>query len=304
MSKESIMSADAGFSRRGLLHRAAAGTAGTWAAAGMLGVGPGGDAAEAAPAEGKGRLKHSVSKWCYNRKLSFEELCRHAKRIGYVSIELIGPKEWPTVKKFGLTCAMAPGAGGISNGFNRKENHAEQVEQMKKNIDLTAEAGLPNVICFSGNRKGQPDEEGVKNCVEGLEQVVGHAEKKKINICMEYLNSKVDHKDYQFDRMAYGAAIAKQVGSPRFGILYDIYHAQIMEGDIIRTIRENHECILHYHTGGNPGRNEIDDTQELNYGAIMRAIAETGYKGFVGQEFIPKRDPVKGLEQAFRICNV
>ncbi|NLX23633.1 MAG: TIM barrel protein [Phycisphaerae bacterium] len=251
-----------------------------------------------------GRLRQSVSKWCYDSFMSFDDLCRHAARIGYQAIDLIGPDHWPTVRKYGLICSMAPGAGSIPRGFNRPEHHQELVAQMRRNIDLTADAGFSHVICFPGERKGQPDEEGIRHCVEGLKQVVGHAEERKVNICMEYLNSKVDHKDYQFDHMAFGVAIAKQIGSPRFGILYDIYHAQIMEGDIIRTIRDHHEYILHYHTGGNPGRNEIDETQELYYPAIMRAIADTGFKGFVGQEFVPKGDPLKAMERAFEICTV
>jgi hydroxypyruvate isomerase len=236
--------------------------------------------------------------------MSYEELVRNAARIGYQAIDLLGPEDWPVAKKYGLTCSMSRGPGTIANGFNRKEHHAEQVAEMRRMIDLAADAGVPNVICFSGERKGQPDEEGVRNCVEGIKQVVGHAEARKVNICMEYLNSKVNHKDYQFDHMAFGVAVARQVGSPRFGILYDIYHAQIMEGDIIRTIRDNHQYILHYHTGGNPGRHEIDETQELYYPAIMRAIVETGFKGFVGQEFVPKGDALKALEQSFRICDV
>lgn len=284
-------------SRRDLLGCAAAGTAG------ILSAGTA-DAAEAeTDRKINGRINQSISKWCYDGRISYEDLCKHAVRIGYKAIDLIGPGDWPTCKKYNLVASMVPGSGSIPNGWNRKENHARQIEEMKKNIDLAAEAGWPNVICFSGNRNGQPDEEGIKNCVEGLKQVVGHAEKMKVNICMEYLNSKVDHKDYAFDNSAYGVAIAKQVGSPRFGMLYDIYHAQIMEGDIIRTIRQHHEYIRHYHTGGNPGRNEIDESQEIYYPAIMKAIAATGFKGFVGQEFIPKGDPVKGLENAFRICD-
>jgi len=284
-------------SRRRLLRHATAGL-GAWAVAGPAA------AAEPQTRTPRGRIRQSVSKWCYEGKLPFEELCRHAARIGYKGIDLVRASDWPTVRRFGLIPSMTPGAGTITKGFNRRENHAELVAEMRRNIDAAAEAAVPNVICFSGNRRGQSDEEGIRNCVEGIKQVVGYAEKRKVNICMEYLNSKVDHKDYQFDHMAYGVAVARQVGSPRFGILYDIYHAQIMEGDIIRTLRECREFILHYHTGGNPGRNEIDDTQELNYGAILRAIAETGFQGFVGQEFVPKGDPLKALEEAFRICDV
>lgn len=285
-------------SRRAVMGWMAAGVAGGVVAADAAGVD------EPPTAKPKGRIRQSVSRWCYNGKLSYEDLCKHAARIGYQAIDLIGPDEWGMAKKYGLTASMVPGAGSISDGLNRRENHERLEAEFRKNIDLAADAGLTNVITFSGNRRGQADDEGIRNCVEGLKRIAGYAEEKKINICMEYLNSKVDHKDYQCDHIAFGVAIARQLGSPRFGILYDIYHAQIMEGDIIRTIRANHEYILHYHTGGNPGRNEIDETQELNYPAIMRAIAATGYRGFVGQEFVPKGDALKALEQAFRICDV
>lgn len=284
------------FSRRAMI----AGAAG---AAGLMAVPFAFSAEDKAAKKGNSRIRQSISKWCYNGKLKYDELCQHAVRIGYQAIDLVGPEDWPTLKKYGLVASMCPGSGSIPKGWNRRENHAAQIEEMKKSIDVTAEAGWPNVICFSGNSEGQPDEEGIAICIEGLKQVVGYAEKKNITICMEYLNSKVNHKDYAFDNMAYGVAIAKGLGSERFGVLYDIYHAQIMEGDIIRTIRENHPYIKHYHTGGNPGRNEIDDSQEIFYPAIMRAIIETGYKGFVGQEFVPKGDPVKALEQAFSICD-
>jgi len=264
-------------------------------------------AAEPAPSEKrKGRIRQSVRQWCFvhDGRLALEDLYRHAVRIGYQAIDLIGPQDWPTVQKYGLACSSTPGPGSPTEGFNRKENHASQVAQMKRIIDLAANAGVPNVSCYSGVRNGLSDDEGIRNCVEGIKQVAGHAEQKKVNICMEYLNSKIDHKDYQFDHIDFGLAVARQVGSPRFGILYDIYHAQIMDGDIIRTIREHHEYFLHYHTAGNPGRNDIDETQELYYPAIMRAIAETGYKGFVAQEFTPKGDPVRALERAYEICDV
>jgi hydroxypyruvate isomerase len=285
------------FSRRAVLT----GVAG---AAGSLALSPLSlaDDAPAAGYQSKGRINQSLCQWCYGR-MNVEDLCKQAVRIGYKSIELVGTEDWPRLKKHGLTMAMFSNVS-IGSGWNRKEHHADLIAKTDKAIDLVAEAGFPNVICMSGNRDGQPDEEGIQNCIEGIKQVVGHAEKKKVNLCMEYLNSKVDHKDYAFDHMAYGVTVAKGIGSERFGILYDIYHAQIMEGDIIRTIRDNHQYIRHYHTGGNPGRNEIDDTQELNYTAIMKAIAQTGYKGYVGQEFIPKGDPVKAMQQAFRICDV
>ncbi|NLX22088.1 MAG: TIM barrel protein [Phycisphaerae bacterium] len=284
-------------SRRTLLSGTAVGLASACATNGIR--------AESAPTpDRKGRIRQSVAKWCFDGRLPFEDLCRHAKRIGYQAIDLIGPQDWLTAKKYGLSCAVTPGPGSNADGFNRKEHHAVQVAQMKQIIDLAAQAGVPNVSCMSGERKGMSDEEGIRNCIEGLKQIAGHAEKQRVNICMEYLNSKVDHKDYQFDHLAFGLAVVRQVGSPRVGILYDIYHAQIMDGDIIRTIGEHHEYFLHYHTAGNPGRNDIDETQELYYPAIMRAIAETGYQGFVAQEFLPKGDPVRAMEQAFKICDV
>jgi len=291
------MSAPMQLSRRSILA-AAAGAAGALAAVPLSFA----DDPTEPQAKTKGRINQSVCAWCYGQ-MSLDELCKHAARIGYKSVELTGPRDWPTIKKHGLICAMYSDVS-IGKGYNRKEHHAELNEAVNKAIDQAAEAGFPNVICMSGNRDGQDPEQGIKNCIEGVKQVVGHAEQKGVNVCMEFLNSKVDHKDYDFDHMAYGVAVAKAVGSERFGILYDIYHAQIMEGDIIRTIHDYHQYIRHYHTGGNPGRHEIDDTQELNYAAIMKAIAATGYKGYVGQEFIPKGDPVKGLENAFKICDV
>lgn len=257
----------------------------------------------AEPTAPKGRIKQSVSRWCYG-KWSLDELAQNAKKIGLVGIDLVGKADWPTVQKHGLVPTMAPGAGSIPNGFNRVENHPKLIEEMKGNIELAAANNVPNVITFSGNRKGLPDDVGIENCVKGLKQVVGFAEEKKVTICMELLNSKVDHADYQCDHTAWGAEIVRQVGSPRFLLLYDIYHLQIMEGDVIRTIRQHIKAIGHFHTGGNPGRNEIDETQELNYPAIMRAIADLGFEGYVAHEFVPKRDPYASLEQAFRICDV
>ena len=264
--------------------------------------------------KGRGNVNHSVCKWCYDGKLSLEDLAAGASKIGMKSVELIGPEEFPTVKKYGLTCAMTWGSRPIENNLNRRENHDNCEMQLRKGIDFAADAGIPSVICFSGNRKGVDkqtgvqwkvdDEEGLENCYVGVKRVIGYAEKKGINIAIELLNSKVNHKDYMFDHMDWGVKLVKKVGSPRFKILYDIYHAQIMEGDIIRTLRDHKDYIVHYHTGGNPGRNEIDQTQELNYAAICKAILDTGYTGFIGQEFIPKRDPLTSLAQAFRICDV
>jgi hydroxypyruvate isomerase len=255
------------------------------------------------PAKVNGNIKQSVCRWCYGN-IPLEKLAAEAQQIGYRSIELLTPREYPAIKPFRLTCAMLSGACTIPDGFNQKENHDRLEKSTREHIDFAAENGLPNVIVFSGNRRQLSDEEGLANCVEGLKRVVGHAEEKKVTICMELLNSKVDHADYMCDHTAWGAELAKKVGSPRFKLLYDIYHMQIMEGDVIRTIRDNHEYIGHYHTGGNPGRHEIDETQELNYPAIVRAIVETGYEGFLGQEFIPSREPLASLAQGFRICDV
>jgi len=249
-----------------------------------------------------GRINHSVSRWCYD-SLSLDELCVAAVKMGLKSVELLKPAELATVKKHGLVCAMLF-SHSLQDGLSHIENHAECLAKIRESIDAAAEYGFPNVICFSGNRKGVSDEEGIDNTVIALKQIIGYAEKKKVDLCIEYLNSKVNHKDYMFDHTSWGVEVCKKVGSERMKILYDIYHAQIMEGDIIRTIRDNHGYIGHYHTGGNPGRNEIDETQELYYPAIMRAIVETGYKGYVGQEFVPTRDPLTSLAQGVKICDV
>lgn len=249
-----------------------------------------------------GRINQSVSRWCYN-KLSLDELCTVANKMGMTAIDLLGPNDFPTLKKHGMVCSMIS-THSLPKGMNDKKNHAGCIASIRSAIDAAAEYGFPNVISFSGNRAGIPDDVGIENAVEGLKQVAGYAEQKKVNICLEYLNSKVDHKDYMFDKTSWGVEVCKKVGSDRIKILYDIYHAQIMEGDIIRTIRDNKDYIGHYHTGGNPGRNEIDDTQELYYPAIMKAIAETGFKGYVAHEFVPKRDPLESLAYAVRICDV
>jgi hydroxypyruvate isomerase len=257
----------------------------------------------AAPTPRKGHIKHSVCRWCY--RMPLEELCKNAVAMGISSIEILGdPKEWETVRKFGLTCAMPNGPGDIPNGWNRLENHDALVQKSEELLPKIAAAGLPNMIVFSGNKNGQSDSEGIANCATGLKRVMPLAEKLGVTLALEYLNSKVDHGDYAFDHMRYGAEVVQKVGSDRMKILYDIYHAQIMEGDVIRTIRDHKAIIGHYHTGGVPGRNEIDETQELNYSAVCRAIAETGYKGYVAQEFVPKRDPMTSLRQAIDICDV
>jgi hydroxypyruvate isomerase len=253
----------------------------------------------------KGNIKQSVCRWCYG-KIGLEDLAAAAAKMGYKSIELLKAREVNAIKPYGLTCAMlSPDLDNfIPVGLNRKENHARIHKGLRDAIEFAAAEGLPNVICMSGNRRGMPDDEGLRNCIVGVKGIVGFAEEKKVTLCMEGLNSKVDHKDYMYDHTKWGVELAKQVGSPRFRLLYDIYHMQIMEGDVIRTIRENKEYLAHFHTGGVPGRHEIDETQELTYPAVMRAILETGFQGYVAQEFIPVRDPLTSLAQGFRICDV
>jgi len=248
------------------------------------------------------RINQSVCRWCY-RKMSLDELCAAAAKMGLKSVELLKPAELPAVNKHGLVCAMI-NTHGINKGLNNKDHHAECLAKIREAIDAAAEHAFPNVIAFSGNRAGMPDDVGLENTAIGLKQVLGYAEQKKVNICIELLNSKVNHKDYMFDHTSWGVELCRKVASERLKILYDIYHAQIMEGDVIRTIRDYKDYIGHYHTGGNPGRHEIDETQELYYPAIMRAIAETGFKGYVGQEFVPTGDPLTSLAQGVRICDV
>ena len=250
----------------------------------------------------KGRINQSVSQWCYG-KWSLDELCQVCQKLGLKAVDLLGPDSFATVKKYGLVVSMV-NSHSLTDGLADKKFHDMCLAKLRETIDATSEAGFPNVISFSGNRRGIPDDVGIENAVEALKKIVGYAEQKKVTIVLEYLNSKVNHKDYMFDNTAWGVEVCKRVGSDRVKILYDIYHAQIMEGDIIRTIRENRDYIGHYHTGGNPGRNEIDDTQELYYPAIMKAIADTAYKGYVAHEFVPKRDPLESLTYAARICDV
>ena len=271
-------------------------------------------AADAATTAAGCRINHSVCKWCYG-SISLEDLCIAGKEIGLKSIELLMPGDFPTLQKHGLTCAMvgAPSAktaagvnvGGIPNAFNRLEHHDALVACYEKLLTDSAAVGAKQVICFSGNRGGMDDQQGLENCAVGLKRLLPLAEKLGLKIVMELLNSKVDHGDYMCDHSAWGVELCKRLDSAHFGLLYDIYHMQIMEGDVIRTIRDHSKWFAHYHTGGVPGRNEIDDTQELFYPAIMRAIADTGYTGFVGQEFIPKRpDKLASLKQGLQICSV
>jgi hydroxypyruvate isomerase len=253
----------------------------------------------------KGRIRHSVCRWCYGG-MSLEDLCRHAKEMGISSVELLGPEEWAVAARHGLACAVATNVASnpIPRGFNREENHGAIVKELEERLPLVAEAGVPCQIVFSGNRGGLSDEAGLRACAAGLRRITPLAERLGVTLVMELLNSKVDHKDYQCDRTGWGVALVEAVDSPRFRLLYDIYHMQIMEGDVIRTIREHGKHIAHYHTGGNPGRREIDETQELYYPAICRAIAESGYTGYVGQEFIPSKDPMTSLRRAVEICDV
>ncbi|PWS26794.1 hydroxypyruvate isomerase [Pedobacter yonginense] len=253
----------------------------------------------------KGNINHSVCRWCFSG-LDVETLCVEAKKIGLKGIDLVGPKDWAILKKHGLESTMCNGAEiNLVDGFNDKQFHETLIKNYSAMIPLVAEAGYKNLICFSGNRRGKDDETGWANCVEGLKQLIPLAKKHKVTLVMELLNSKVNHQDYQCDRTSWGVELCKRLGSENFKLLYDIYHMQIDEGNVISTIKENHQYIAHYHTAGVPGRNEIDDSQELYYPAIMKAIHDTGFKGFVAQEFIPKNeDKIASLKKAISICDI
>ncbi len=253
----------------------------------------------------KGNINHSACRWVYN-DMSLDALCEAGKKIGLKGIDLLGPKEWSTVKKWGLDSPMCNGSEiSLTEGFNDKQYHSTLQKNYTDGINYVSDAGYTNLICFSGSRRGMDDETGLKNCVEGLQPLVSLAEKKKVVLVMELLNSKVNHKDYMCDNSKWGVELCKRIGSENFKLLYDIYHMQIDEGDVIATIRQNHPYYAHYHTGGVPGRNEIDDTQELYYPAVMRAIVATGYKGYVAQEFIPTtKDKMAALKKCVEICDV
>jgi hydroxypyruvate isomerase len=262
---------------------------------------------QVAPAARKGRLKQGVTIGVFGRGASFEDACREAARLGIKGFDLRGPSDWPTLKKYGLVPSMYPGGPGgtIQVGPSHKDTHEKLIPLMHAAIDEAAVNGVPNIIALSGERRGLPDSEGGDNCIAFFNAVKSHAEDKQVTICLEYLNSKVNHKDYMFDHIAWGVDVMKRVNSPRVRILYDIYHAQIMDGDIVRNIRDNFQWIGHFHTGGNPGRHEIDDTQELNYRFIMKAIADLGYTGFISHEYSPSQghDPIAELEKAIEICD-
>jgi hydroxypyruvate isomerase len=254
-----------------------------------------------------GRLKQSVTPGVFKgSNLTLEEMCRQAAQLGIYGFDLIGPKDWPVLKKYGLVPTMTPNpwGGTISDALNRKENHDRIRGTITEAIDLAAAAGCPNVITFSGNRRGMSDEEGADNCVLFLNSIKAHAEDKGVNVCMELLNSKVNHPDYMCDHSAWGVGVMKRVDSPRIKLLYDIYHMQIMEGDIVRTIRADIQYIAHFHTGGNPGRHEIDGTQELNYRFVAESIADLGFAGVVAHEYTPVRNPTDSLKQAIEIFTV
>jgi hydroxypyruvate isomerase len=284
-------------SRRALMARAS-----TLALAGWL---PGRAAASQTPRPvGRGRLRQSVCRWCY-AAIPLPDFCRGVSKLGLTAIDLLTADEWPVAREFGLTCSMGSGMGGpIERGLNDPANHESIVSGLRSGIPLAARAGVPNVITFFGNRRGRSDAEAIANCVAALNRVKGVAEDNGVTICIELLNSRVNHKDYQGDRTSFGVAVVSEVDSPRVKLLYDIYHMQIMEGDVIRTIRDNQQWIGHYHTGGVPGRNEIDNSQELYYPAIARAIADTGFTGYFAHEFIPKRDPLTSLGEAVVLCEI
>jgi hydroxypyruvate isomerase len=252
----------------------------------------------------KGRIKQGVTRGCFGKGMSFEDMCRNAARLGVKGFDLVGPETFATLKQFGLVPTMMSGGMTLAGGCNRKEDHAQLIPKMIANIDIAAKAGVPNVIALSGNRRGMSDQEGMDNVVAFLNEVKKAAEDKGVTICMELLNSKVDHKDYMCDHTPWGVEMCRRVNSPRVKLLYDIYHMQIMEGDIIRTIRNNIQWIGHFHTAGNPGRHEPDESQELNYRGIMQAIADLKFEGYVSHEYSPLRDAIKSLEETLRICDV
>ena len=274
-------------------------------AAGLVVLARGAEASDAdAASASKGRLKQSVCRWCY-AKMDLEDLCRNAAEIGLKSVELLDVEDLDVPVRHGLTCAMVNGPSGIARGWNRAEDHDRLIKKSKEILAAVGDAGMPNMIVFSGNtQRGQSAEQGLDACAEGLTKIMKAAEKHDVTVWMELLNSKVDHRGYQCDHTEWGVKLVEKIGHERFKLLYDIYHMQIMEGDVIRTIRTYKDHIAHYHTGGVPGRNEIDDSQELNYRAICQAIVDMGFSGYLAQEFIPKRDPMVSLAQAARICDV
>lgn len=260
------------------------------------------------PAVVNGHIRQSIVYWCFKKYWSVEKAAQIARELGVPSIEIVPPEDWPTLRKYGLTCALAS-SHSFEKGWNNRKYWPMCREKVQEAIDASREFGCPSVITFTGFREDVPDDVGQANCVAGLKEIVGYAEKQKVTLCLEMLNSRVNeemkgHPGYQGDHTDYCIEIIKKVGSPRLTLLFDIYHVQIMDGDIITRIRQYREFIGHYHTAGNPGRRELDDRQEINYRPIMQEIVKTGYKGFVAQEFIPTRDPLEGLTEAVRLCDV
>jgi len=259
---------------------------------------------ESTPVKRKGNIRQSVSRWCY-QKIPLDKLCAYAAEIGLKGMDLLGHDEWEIPGRYGLVCSMGYADGGtIPKALNRVENHAAIEEAFRKYIPMAAKLSVPNVITFSGNREGMSDEEGAKNTIIGLNRVKKIAEDNGVTICLELLNSKVDHKDYMCDHTAWGVQVVQAVNSPRVKLLYDIYHMQIMEGDLVRTIQKNIDYIAHFHTGGVPGRHELDGTQEVQWDGVMRGIAATNFRGYVAHEFVPARDPLTSLRQAADLCDV
>ena len=256
------------------------------------------------PTPRKGRIKQSVSRWCY-KDIPLDKLCAYSAQIGCKAIDLLGPEDYEVPRRYGLICAMGYGGGSdIPNALNRVENHAKIEEGLRKNIPLAAKAGIPNVITFSGNRAGMSDEEGAKNTIIGLNRIKKIGEDNGVVICLELLNSKVNHKDYMCDHTAWGVQVVQAVNSPNVKLLYDIYHMQIMEGDLVKTIQDNIQWIAHFHTGGVPGRHELDGTQEVQWDGVMRGIVATNFHGYVAHEFVPTRDPLTSLREAVDLCDV
>jgi hydroxypyruvate isomerase len=289
-------------SRRSLLRHSAAGALAVLGFPAIL------RSAEPGPVRvSRGRINQSVAPWCF-RPMTLAELCGHAVRLGLRSVELVTPDLYPVLRQHGLTCAMTS-SHGFARGFAHVEEHAECLRILTERIDAAAAAGFPSVITFSGFRRGLSDEEGMRNMVDGLKRIAGHAERRGVTLCLEMLNSRVNvemkgHPDYFCDDIERSVEICRRVASPRVKVLFDVYHVQIMHGDVVTRIRQHKDWIGHYHTAGVPGRNEIDATQEVNYRAIMQAIVETGYRGFVGHEFIPLRDKVASLTEAVELCDV
>lgn len=256
------------------------------------------------PVARKKRIHQSVCRWCY-KNIALDDLCAAAAQMGLMGVDLLGPEDWETPRKHGLICTMGQcGGGTIPEAMNRTENHAGIEAALRTNIPLAAKAGVPNVITFSGTRKGMSDDEGARNSIIGLNRVKKIAEDNGVMLCLELLNSKVNHPDYMADHTAWGVRVMEEVNSPNVKLLYDIYHMQIMEGDLIATITKNIQWIAHFHTGGVPGRHELDNTQEVQWDGVMRGIAATGFKGYVAHEFLPTHDPLTSLRAAVDLCDV